>query len=143
MLWLLLDQEQSSGQSLNNRILIVDDEPDITFSFKMGLERLGFQVDTYNNPILAASNYQPNLYDLLLIDIRMPMMNGFELYKEIRKIDKKVKVCFITAYDINNEDFKKSFPTMTLRHFIKKPINTPVLAKELRKILNEDFEIIS
>ena len=73
----------------------------------------------------------------------MPMMNGFELYKEIRKIDKKVKVCFITAYDINNEDFKKSFPTMTLRHFIKKPINTPVLAKELRKILNEDFEIIS
>ena len=121
----------------------MDDEQDITFPWKLGLERLGFQVDTFNNPILAASTYQPNLYDLLLIDIRMPMMDGFELYKEIRKIDKKVKLCFVTAYDINNEDFKKSFPTMTLRHFIKKPIKTQDLAKEIRQKLNEDFEIIS
>ncbi len=82
MLWFLLDQEQSSGfQALKPRILIVDDEHDITFPWKLGLERLGFQVDTFNNPILGASNYQPNLYDLLLIDIRMPMMDGFELYK--------------------------------------------------------------
>lgn len=139
----MLDQEQSSGESLNPRILIVDDEPDITFPLKLGLEQHGFQVDTFNNPILAASNYKPNLYDLLLIDIRMPMMGGFELYKEIRKIDKKVKIYFITAYDINNEDFKKSYPTMTLRYFIKKPIKTQDLAKELRQKLNEDFEIIS
>ena len=143
MLWFLLDKEQSSGHALKPRILIVDDEHDITFPWKLGLERLGFQVDTFNNPILAASTYQPNMYDLLLIDIRMPMMDGFELYKEIRKIDKKVKLCFVTAYDINNEDFKKSFPTMTLRHFIKKPIKTQDLAKEIRQKLNEDFEIIS
>ncbi|HEY1248420.1 MAG TPA: hypothetical protein VGE97_05495 [Nitrososphaera sp.] len=69
-------------------------------------------------------------------------MHGFSLYKEIRKIDNEVKVCFITAYEINDEDFQKSFPTMALRHFIKKPIGLEVLATELKRKLMEDFEII-
>jgi two-component SAPR family response regulator len=72
----------------------------------------------------------------------MPLMDGFSLYKEIRKIDNEVKVCFITAYEINDEDFQKSFPTMALRHFIKKPIGLEVLATELKRKLMEDFEII-
>ncbi|HEY7081214.1 MAG TPA: response regulator, partial [Nitrososphaeraceae archaeon] len=103
------------------RILVVDDDPDITTSFQLGLQQHGFQVDIFNNPLLAVSNYKAGLYDLLLLDIRMPLMDGFSLYKEIRKIDNEVKVCFITAYEINDEDFQKSFPTMALRHFIKKP----------------------
>lgn len=132
-----------SDEPVKGRILIVDDDSDITLSFKIGLETYGYQVDTYNNPILAISNYKPNLYDLLLLDIRMPIMDGFELYKEIRKIDDKVKVCFITAYEINNEDFQKSFPKMALRYFIKKPITNQDLAKEIDQKLSEDFEIIS
>src|SRR5215204_5993409 len=72
-----------------NRILIVDDEPDIARLFKLGLEyEGGFEVDVYNDPILALSNYMPGLYDLLLLDIRMPKMSGLELYQNIREKDK-------------------------------------------------------
>lgn len=131
-----------SSNSLKHKILIVDDEPDITLVFKLGLEKYGFGVDYYNNPITALSNYKSGTYDLLLVDIRMPLMNGFELYKEIRKLDEKVKVCFMTAFDINYEDFEKAFPTMALRHFIKKPITIENLKDELAQKINEDYEII-
>jgi len=71
----------------------------------------------------------------------MPIMNGFELYKEIRKSDDRVKICFITAYEMDNNDFVKSFPTMTLWHFIKKPISLDKLAKELRERLLMNMSI--
>ena len=87
----------------------------------MGLEQYGFDVHTFNNPISALAAYKPGNYDLLLFDIRMPIMNGFELYKEIRRLDEQDSIYFITAYEIDDNDFKKSFPTMTLRHFIKNP----------------------
>ncbi len=108
----------------------------------MGLEQYGFDVDFYNNPITALSEYRPGRYDLMLVDIRMPLMNGFELYKEIRTLDPKLKVCFITAFDINYEDFKAAFPTMALRHFIKKPIEIEKLKEELKSKIQEDYEII-
>ena len=123
------------------RILLVDDDPEITFTFKLGLEDHGFYVDTYNNPILVLSNYKSGFYDLLLLDIRMHIMDGFELYREIRKIDANVKVCFITAYEINNDDFKKSFPEMALKYFIKKPVTIENLAKILDQKLSEDLAI--
>ena len=125
-----------------HRILIVDDEPDITLSFKLSLEKYGFHVDFYNNPITALSSYKPGLYELLLVDIRMPLMNGFELYKEIRKIDAKIKVCFMTAFDINYNDFEVAFPKMALRHFIKKPVTTEKLKVELEQKIHEEYEII-
>lgn len=130
----------SSGNSY--RILLVDDESSITQTFELGLKQYGFDVHTFNNPISALASYKPGIYDLLLLDIRMPIMNGFELYKEIRKLDEKVKICFITAYDIDDQDFRKSFPTMTLRHFIKKPISLDKLAGELKEKINEDYQVI-
>jgi CheY-like chemotaxis protein len=123
------------------RVLLVDDEPGITQTFELGLKQYGFEVDSFNNPVSALAAYSPSKYDLLLFDIRMPIMNGFELYKEIRKIDELAKICFITAYEID-DDFKKSFPTMTLRHLIKKPIQLETLAHELRKKISEDYQII-
>jgi len=122
--------------------MIVDDDQDITLTFKMGLEQYGFKVDIYNNPLTALSEYRPGSYDLMLVDIRMPLMNGFELYKEIRALDPKVKVCFITAFDINYDDFKTAFPTLALRHFIKKPIEIERLRDELNSKIQEDYEII-
>src|SRR5919112_746897 len=80
-------------------ILIVDDEPDITSSLKMGLEYNGFEVHTFNDSIEALSNFKAGLYDLVLLDIKMPKMNGFELCQEIKKEDEKVKVCFLTAFE--------------------------------------------
>jgi DNA-binding response OmpR family regulator len=69
-------------------------------TIKLALENEGFEVDTYNDPIQALSNFKTGLYDLLLIDIKMPKMDGFELYKKLQQIDQKVKICFITAFEL-------------------------------------------
>jgi two-component system, OmpR family, response regulator ChvI len=80
-------EKEKKKNGVKNRILIVDDEVDITLSFSLALEDSGsFEVDTYNDPLVALSNYRPNSYDLLLLDIKMPNMNGFELYDKIKKI---------------------------------------------------------
>jgi DNA-binding NtrC family response regulator len=93
------------------RILAVDDEPDITLTVKTGLEATGlFEVHTFNDPELALSSFKRRLYDLTLIDFRMPKMYGHELYDEMKKIDNKIKVCFMTATYMNYEAFRAAFP---------------------------------
>ena len=92
------------------RILLVDDEPDVVLGFEICLEDNGFEVDSFNDPILALSSFKQGLYSLALFDIRMPKLNGFELYREIRKIDDKIKICFMTAFDIQNEQLKEVLP---------------------------------
>jgi two-component system, OmpR family, response regulator ChvI len=113
------------------RILLVDDEQDITFSFRMGLENNGFVVDTFNDPKEALSNFKAGLYDLLVIDIKMPKMNGFELYQEIEKIDNKAKVCFITAFEVYYESLREVFRTVKVDCFIKKPITNEELVERI------------
>ena len=118
------------------RILIVDDVPDITSSFQSALRDNGFeQVDTVNDPVLALKNFRAGSYDLLIIDIVMPEMDGFELYEGIRKIDTKVKVCFITAYEVNYQALRAVFPAATttddIRCFIRKPIDVDDLIKHI------------
>jgi CheY-like chemotaxis protein len=92
------------------RVLVVDDEPDINLTFKTGLEANGFEVDAFSDPVLALSNFKSGVYDLLLLDVRMPQINGFELYEKLRKIDSNVKACFITAHDAHNQSLKEIFP---------------------------------
>ena len=112
----------NNGSSNPRKILIVDDEPDITSAFDMILQMNGFEVDSYNDPLLALSNFKPNSYGLALLDIRMPKMNGFELYKKIKDIDNKMKVCFITAFEDYREEFKETFPELEEAiYFIRKP----------------------
>ena len=103
-------------------ILVVDDEPDITSSIKNGLQRKGFEVDTYNDTTDALSNFKPDTYDLLLIDIRMPKMNGFELYREVKKKSSDVRICFFTAFEVYYDEFRKMFPNLEVKCFIRKPI---------------------
>ena len=118
------------------RILIVDDEPDIISVFKMVLEMNDFEVDAYNDPSLALSNFKQNAYGLVILDIRMPHINGFELYKKIRTIDDKVNVCFMTAFDDYRQEFKKSFPMLDeLKCFIRKPKAIEDLVKHVATIL--------
>src|ERR671930_49388 len=95
----------SYSQQQNNKksILLVDDDPDIIETFKVGLEDNGFKVDAFTDPELALSSFKAGVYDLVLLDVRMPKLNGFQLYEETRKIDNKAKVCYITAYEINYE----------------------------------------
>ena len=124
------------------RILIVDDEPDIARLFKVGLEyEGGFEVDVYNDPIAALSNYRPGLYDLLLLDIKMPKMNGLELYQNIRekykgKENEEVKVCFITAFEEYHKEFERLFPNLKIDCFIKKPISIDKLVEVVKTKLN-------
>lgn len=117
------------------RILLVDDERDINTVVKKGLERVGFKVRAFNNPLDALSKFEASSYDVALLDIRMPSMNGFELYKKLREIDSKIKVCFITAFEMYEEEFKKLFPSYEVRCFIKKPIKLTDLIVEIEKIL--------
>ena len=121
----------------NRRILlVVDDEPDITFAFSMGLEDSGFVVDAFNDPLLALEAFKKKKsYDLALIDIKMPKMNGFELCKEIRKINDKVKVCFATAFDIQKEEEEEGLKAIIATsnekpNIIRKPISIENLVKK-------------
>jgi CheY-like chemotaxis protein len=114
------------------RILIVDDDPDVTKTFGLVLEDSGlYEVDTYNDPLTALQSFRPNFYDLALLDIRMPYMNGFELSDKIENIDNKVKVCFISAYDVENKALRKQFPSLRVKCFLPKPIAINVLIKRL------------
>jgi two-component system, OmpR family, response regulator ChvI len=117
--------------SSKGSILIVDDEIDITLAFKKGLESNGFLVDTYNDPLTALLNFKSDFYDLLLVDVRMPKMNGFELYQEIEKVDKKTKVCFITAFEVYYHALREIFPTLEVGCFIRKPIEIDDLVKRI------------
>jgi two-component system, OmpR family, response regulator ChvI len=117
------------------RILLVDDERDINTVVRKGLERVGFKVRAFNNPLDALSKFEAGSYDVAILDIRMPSMNGFELYKKLRERDSKIKVCFITAFEMYEEEFKKLFPSYEVRCFIKKPIKLTDLITEIEKIL--------
>ena len=129
-----------SGDS-GNRILLVDDEPDLTAIFSMGLEDNGLKVNTFNDPQLALSEFKEGAYDLVILDYKMPNMNGFELYRKIRKVDEKVRVCFLTAFDIHYEDLKRipllsiSTEQDAMKFLIQKPIEIDDLVKRIKEEL--------
>ncbi len=118
------------------RILIVDDEPDVNLAVRIVLEDNNFTVDSFNDPVVALENFKANFYDMVILDIKMPNMNGFDLYEKIRKIDDNVKVCFLTAGDINFRSIKEIFPALDENQFIKKPIENKELIKKVHKFIN-------
>ena len=86
--------------------MMVDDEPDVNYTFENVLDDNGFLVDSFINPILALKSFKPCLYDLVIVDIKMPEIDGFKLYEEIMKIDSNVKVCFLTASEVFYEEYR-------------------------------------
>jgi DNA-binding response OmpR family regulator len=129
------------------KILLVDDEPDITFTIKSMLNDTGFQVDTFNDPITPLKSYRSNFYDLVILDIKMPKMDGFELYIKIREKDPKVKICFLTAIATFNEEFRNARSEVgriiAEECFIQKPITTEDLIRKLIDIMNIDMITMS
>lgn len=118
-------------------VLIVDDDPDITKLYRTALEGEGLKIDTYNDPREALTNFKPDYYDVALIDVRMPEMNGFDLYKEMRKSDSSMKVCFVTAFEVNYKALQEIFPDMTRESYISKPIALADLNKHIHCLLQE------
>jgi len=120
------------------RILAVDDEPDLTMLCRMSLEHYGFEVDTFNDPQEALSKFKPGSYDLVILDIKMPKMDGFELYHKIKKKDINANICFLTASELYYEEFrKKEYYALDKSMFIRKPIDNEELVKEINKMIKK------
>ena len=122
------------------KILLVDDEPDVLYTIKNILEDNGFQVDTFNDPIISLKSYTIDYYNLVILDIKMPKMDGFELYTKIRGKDPKVKICFFTATAMFTEEIKKALlalgKTINEDYFIQMSVEIEDLLKKLTSIRN-------
>ena len=129
-------------QRFGKRILIVDDDTDVTMTFKVGIEDINndankrIEVYTSNNPVVALSEFKPNFYDLLLVDINLPHMNGFELCEKILAIDINVNVCFMSSGEINREALREIYPGVSLGCFIRKPVTIDYLVRRIRSELD-------
>ena len=117
---------------LSKVVLIVDDDPDMTSVFGLGLQDEGFEVYTFNDPLVALSQFRPNFYDLLLVDINMPKMNGIDLSRRLLELDSNVKICFITAGEANIEVLRELYPTRGIGCFIKKPVTMDQLVRRVK-----------
>jgi two-component system, OmpR family, response regulator ChvI len=129
---------------VKKRILVIDDEKDNASVFSIALEDTGlYEVNSFINPISALSSFRPNAYDLAILDIKMPKMNGYELYEKIKNIDDKIKVCFLTAFGEGyHEEFKRRFQgqradnsSATHVHFLRKPITIDDLVEKVNEII--------
>ena len=123
-----------SSNNNKERILFVDDEPDLTSLFKKALESAGFNVNVFNNSADTLKDFKPHFYGLVMLDIVMPKMDGFSLYKELKKLDPDVKVCFLTASEKYREDLREGeYQTLSKDLFIQKPLSIKDLRKEIHK----------
>jgi DNA-binding response OmpR family regulator len=120
------------------RLFLVDDEQDVTSILCSVLQENGFEVVFFNDPLLALEHFKPRYYDLVILDIKMPAMNGFELYRQIRRKDNHVKVCFLTAVSEfgEYEQYKKeAYPKLGERHFVAKPVPNDELIRKVNEMI--------
>ena len=122
------------------KVLLVDNEPDVTYAIRTVLEDNGFEVDSFNDPVLVCDTYKSNYYDLVILDIKMPKMDGFQLYDCIRQKDRKTKICFLTASEMFYESLRQARnllgDVLGEQYFIQKPIKTDELIRRLIDLIN-------
>ena len=117
----------------NKRILLVDDEHDVNLTIRMVLEENGFKVDSFTNAFQALENFTAGLYDLVILDVKLPGMNGFSLYEKIKKLDDRVRMCFLTAVDrAYYEILKKHYPSIKENCVIYKPVDNESLLEVIK-----------
>ena len=126
-----------NNTSNTKKVMVVDDEADVISVLEIVLEENGFEVDTFEDPIVALKSYRAGVYDLLILDIKMPEMDGFELCDRIKKIDDNAKVCFLTASEMYYKNSRKEkYCSLDKNLFIQKPIANEDLVEEINKILS-------
>lgn len=140
----LQQEEKQEFSPFTKRILIVDDDPDVTFTFKAAFEeanrissgaggdRASFHVNAYNDSLVALSEFKPDFYDLMLVDINMSKMNGFELSVKILELDANPRVCFMSSGLINQEALREQYPSLSIGCFIGKPVTIENLIKRVK-----------
>jgi len=121
---------------MSKRILTVDDESDINITLRKILGQNGFVVDSYEDPFLALENFKSHFYDLLILDIKMPEMNGFSFYREIKKLDDKMKVCILTATEINDGEYSNILSSLPDNCIIQKPVTNEDLLTIINKVMH-------
>jgi DNA-binding response OmpR family regulator len=120
------------------RIMVVDDESDLILFYKMSLEYYGFEVETFNDPRKALSSFKPDYYDLIILDIKMPYIDGFELYREIKEKDPNANACFLTASELYYKEFRtKEYSALDKELFIRKPIENEELIREIKRLIRK------
>jgi CheY-like chemotaxis protein len=123
-------------QHKHKNILLVDDESDICLLYQMVLNDAGYKCDSYTDSLKAIQEFRVSYYDLVLLDIKMPKLNGFELCRSIREQDKSVKIVFITASEAFYEDFRnKHYPDLYNIHYIQKPIGNDELVQRVNAMI--------
>jgi DNA-binding response OmpR family regulator len=135
---LRVEEMISSLLEEGKRIMIVDDDNDCVFTIKIVLERYGFKVHSFNNAYSALESYRATYYDLVILDIILPGMNGFQLYREIKKMDKNVKVCFLSAGRIFYGTYQDIFSEIDASYLIRKPIENQKLVRRVEQIIQMD-----
>jgi DNA-binding response OmpR family regulator len=130
------DKDSKMKRKRSNMILVVDDEPDANMTLRTLLEENGFETNSYIDPVVALQDFRPGKFDLLLLDIKMPKIGGFELYQKMKEIDKEVKVCFVTASELFYEEFRDN-REIGEKYFILKPMKNEEMMKRINNILDE------
>ena len=119
------------------RVLLIDHSRDLIDAVKNGLRENGeISVDGYNDPIEAVTAFKAGTYDLVLLDIKMPGTNGFQVYRELQKVDPDIRICFLTAFEIHESEFNKLFPEMNARFFLRKPTTIRALNSKINEMVN-------
>ena len=130
------NQQQVQKNKRIKRILLVDDEYDINFIIKLVLEKNGFKVDSFTDVCETLENFRAGLYDLAILDVKLPTMNGFSLYEKIKKLDGRVRICFLTAADkAYYETLKKHYPSVNENCVIHKPVDNESLLRIIKSVL--------
>jgi len=124
---------------MKKRILIVDEEKDVGGTFETILKNYGFEIDYFTDPAVALEKFKPNLYDLTILDINMPEINGFELYDQLKSRGSNIKTLFITglnSVESYNTQNSKVYPLKGQRHFMAKPVSNKELLEHVYAMIN-------
>jgi two-component system, OmpR family, response regulator ChvI len=131
------DREKNHDQRGSKRILLVDDEPDSCLVYQTVLEDSGYRCTSYNDSVQVLQEFRPNYYDLVILDIRMPKLDGFALCRKIRELDKAVQIIFITASEGHYESFRRQYYPELSNDVNTKCLQKPIGNEELVNIVNK------
>ena len=133
------DRQLSESQQKPSSVLLIDDDKDILTVLKHSLELKGMNTNGFTNPVLAVEHFRNNAanYDIVITDIRMPQMNGFEVARAVKEIRPDIKLTFITAFEINKSEFEKVLPSTKVDAFITKPVKSATFAEIIKGIMQQ------